>query len=40
MISQLSRNDSYAFTLLFHFSLISILPFYSFPMMLFALRQP
>lgn len=39
-MSQLSRNDSYAFTLLFHFSLISILPFYYFPMPFFALRQP
>lgn len=39
-MSQLSRNDSYAFTLLFHFSLISILPFYSFQVMLFAFRQP
>lgn len=38
-MSQLSQNDSYAFTLLFHFSVLSILPFYSFPMMLFALRQ-
>lgn len=38
-MSQLSRNDSYAFTLLFHFSLIFILLFYYFQMMLFAFRQ-
>ena len=39
LMSQLSRNDSYAITLLFHFSVLSILLFYYFQMMLFALRQ-